>query len=103
MPDTAGRSTFRCQKERDPAAREKAVKCDRPFAINKSDRPSPVKKSQMAIDLWILKERSPTTREKAVKGDRPFDTKRGIDLSIPKRGIDLSMKKERSTFPCQKE
>ena len=52
-------SLIKSSKERSPAAREKAVKCDRLLQdVTKSDRPWPVKKSQMDLDLSMLKVRS---------------------------------------------
>jgi len=52
-------SLIKSSKERSPAAREKAVKCDRLLQdVTKSDRPWRVKKSQMDLDLSMLKVRS---------------------------------------------
>ena len=52
-------SLIKSSKERSPAAREKAVKCDRLLQdVTKSDRPPAVKKSQTDLDLSMLKVRS---------------------------------------------
>jgi hypothetical protein len=51
-------------------------KGSRPFDTKKSEIPSPVKKSQMDLDLSMVKERSPVAGEKVVKGSQPFDVKK---------------------------